>query len=157
MRARLCDRIKAQAGRRILLVAHSMGSIIAYDALRMLERDAPSVRIEHLVTLGSPLGLAEVKLKVVAEHGAVRTPNNVGRWTNLADKRDVATVAGELAQDFAPNDQGVGICDVAVINEYRGPTGAPNHHKSYGYLRTPELSEIAVEYVERQATVVQGS
>ncbi|MBB2961455.1 hypothetical protein FHU13_001839 [Methylobacterium sp. R2-1] len=35
------------------------------------------MRIEHLVTAGSPLGLAKVKLKFEAEHGTLRVPNNV--------------------------------------------------------------------------------
>lgn len=148
VRGRLCDVLERLAGQRILLVAHSMGSIIAYDALRMLERDAPSVRVEHFVTLGSPLGLAEVRLKIVAENGAARTPNNVGRWTNLADKGDLAAVVGELAEDFAANDRGVGIRDVGVVNGYRRPNGEANHHKSYGYLRTPEFSEIARAFAD---------
>ena len=146
VRGRLCERIKAASGQRILLVAHSMGSIIAYDALRVLERDAPSLRVDHFVTLGSPLGLAEVKLKVAGEHGEVRVPDNVGQWTNLADRRDIATVAGALADDYAPNRHGAGVRDQAVVNAYRRPNGELNPHKSYGYLRTPELSEIAMEF-----------
>lgn len=145
VRKRLTERIKAASGQRVLLVAHSMGSIIAYDALRMLERNSPSIHIDHFVTLGSPLGLAEVKLKIAEEHGSVRVPKNVGQWTNLADRRDVATVAGALADDYAPHE-GTSIRDVAVLNEYRRPNGETNHHKSYGYLRTPELSAIAMEF-----------
>lgn len=95
-----------------------MGSIIAYDALRMLEREAASVRVEHLVTLGSPLGLAEVRIKIAAENGQARVLNNVGRWTNTADSRDLAAVAGELASEMVPNDRGVWIEDIAVLNEY---------------------------------------
>ena len=148
VRARLRDVLERMAGQPILLVAHSMGSIIAYDTLRMLEREAPSVRVDHLVTLGSPLGFAEVRLKIVAENGAARMPNNVGRWTNLADKRDLAAVVGELAEDFAPNDHGVGIRDAVVVNDYRRPAGGSNPHKSYGYLRTPEFSEIARDFAK---------
>ena len=142
VRQRLCEHIKALAGHRILLVAHSMGALIAYDVLRLLERDAPSVWVEHFVTIGSPLGLAEVRLKIAAEHGAVRTPNNVGQWSNLSDKLDAATVADTLSRDYAPSDHGVGIRDVAVLNAYHRPNGKPYHHMSFGYLRSPEFSEI---------------
>jgi hypothetical protein len=142
VRQRLCEHIKALAGHRILLVAHSMGALIAYDGLRLLERDAPSVWVDHFVTIGSPLGLAEVRLKIAAEHGAVRTPNNVGQWSNLSDKRDAATVADTLSADYAPSEHGVGIRDVAVLNAYRRPNGKPYHHMSFGYLRSPEFSEI---------------
>ncbi|MCJ2118756.1 GPI inositol-deacylase [Methylobacterium sp. J-001] len=146
VRRRLIVVLEQHAGRRTLLVAHSMGSIIAYDALRMLEREAPSVRVEHLVTLGSPLGLAEVRAKIGEENGEARVPNNVDRWTNMADNRDLAAVAGELSDTFVPSDRGVGVTDMAVVNAYLRPNGSANPHKSYGYLRTPELSELVLGF-----------
>lgn len=146
VRDRFRDRIAGLADHRLLVVAHSMGSIIAYDTLRMLERAAPELRVEHFVTLGSPLGLSEVKLKVASENGAIRVPNNVGRWTNLADTRDVAAVAGALSEDYGRNDHGVGIVDVPVVNAYRRPSGEANPHKSYGYLRAPEFSRIVRDF-----------
>jgi pimeloyl-ACP methyl ester carboxylesterase len=147
VRSRLIERLEAFRDHRILLVAHSMGSVIAYDVLRLLERDAPELRVEHLVTVGSPLGLAKVKLKIEAECGVARVPNNVGHWTNLADGNDIAAVTGALAGDFVPSDTGVDVVDHRVVNDYRRPSGKANHHKSYGYLRTPELSRIAAGFV----------
>lgn len=125
-----------------------MGSVIAYDALRLLEREAPDLVVEHLVTVGSPLGLAKVKLKIEAECGQARVPNNVGPWANLADGNDIVAVTGALADDFAPSDAGVRAVDRRVVNDDRRPTGAPNHHKSYGYLRTPEFSRIAARFAD---------
>jgi pimeloyl-ACP methyl ester carboxylesterase len=151
VRARLIERLREFRDHRILLVAHSMGSVIAYDVLRLLERDAPDLQVEHLVTVGSPLGLAKVKLKIVAECGEARVPNNVRHWTNLADGNDIVAVTGALAADFAPSDTGVEIADHRVVNDYRRPTGEPNHHKSYGYLRTPEFSRIASLFVSPAA------
>jgi hypothetical protein len=146
VRARLVERLQAFRGHRILLVAHSMGSVIAYDALRLLEREDPSLRIEHLVTAGSPLGLAKVKIKFEAEHGAIRVPNNVSAWTNLADGEDVVAIMGALGADYGPSDSGVRVVDRRVVNGYRRPDGEPNRHKSYGYLRTPEFSRIARDF-----------
>lgn len=147
VRRRLIEVLERIARRRVLPAAHSMGSIIAYDALRMLERENPSVQIEHLVTLGSPLGLAEVRAKIAEENGAARVPNNVSRWTNMADNRDLAAVAGELTAVFARNDRGVSVNDIAVVNAYLRPNGSANRHKSYGYLRTPEFSEVALGFM----------
>jgi hypothetical protein len=146
VRARLVERLQAFRGHRILLVAHSMGSVIAYDALRLLEREDPSLRVEHLVTAGSPLGLAKVKLKFEAEHGAIRVPNNVSAWTNLADGEDVVAIMGALGADYGPSDSGVRVVDRRVVNGYRRPDGEPNPHKSYGYLRTPEFSRVARDF-----------
>lgn len=146
VRARLIERLRAHRDRRILLAAHSMGSVIAYDALRLLEREDPSLRVEHLVTAGSPLGLAKVKLKFEAEHGAIRVPNNVSAWTNLADGGDVVAIMGALGADYGPSDTGVPVVDRRVVNGYLRPNGEANRHKSYGYLRTPEFSRAALAF-----------
>jgi len=74
-------------------------------------------------------------------------PNNVAHWTNLADGNDIVAVTGALAGDFVPSDAGVEVVDHRVVNDYRRPTGKVNHHKSYGYLRTPEFSRIAAGFV----------
>lgn len=157
VRTRLIERLKAFGAHRILLVAHSMGSVIAYDVLRMLERDEPSLRIDHLVTAASPLGLAKVKLKFEAEHDTLRVPNNVAAWTNLADGEDVVAIMGDLATDYSPNETGIRIDDRRVMNAYRRPGGEPNHHKSYAYLRTPEFSAIVSNFVSREQRPVRSA
>jgi hypothetical protein len=146
-RQRLHDKLREHAGKRIMLIAHSMGSIIAYDVLRSLGREASPPSIDHFVTIGSPLGMPHVKMKIYEENDLVRTPTIVGRWTNFADRRDIVAVDAKLADDYEANDQGVKVVDVPVINAYkspadRDPPGKPNYHKSYGYLRTPELSTL---------------
>jgi hypothetical protein len=153
VRSRLIERLEEFRDHRILLVAHSMGSVIAYDVLRLLERDALNLRVEHLVTAGSPLGLAKVKLKIEAECSVVRVPNNVRHWTNLVNGNDIVAVTGALAGDFVPSDTGVEVVDHRVVSDYRRPTGEPNHHKSYGYLRTPEFSRITAGFVGKRATL----
>lgn len=152
VRFRLIERLRRFRDHRILLVAHSMGSVIAYDVLRLLEREDPGLQVDHFVTVGSPLGLAKVKLKIEEEHGAVRVPGNVGRWTNLADGKDIVSVTGTLSADYAPCDTGVKAEDRRVVNVYRRANGNANHHKSYGYLRTPEFSQAAAAFVVRAAS-----
>jgi hypothetical protein len=147
VRGRLADKLKLYKGSRILLIGHSMGSIIAYDVLRLLGRNDPQFTVDHFVTIGSPLGMPHVKYKISQENDLVRTPSIVGRWTNFADRRDVVAIEAKLADDYEPNDQGVKVTDVPVINAYlspmdRDPPNKPNYHKSYGYLRTPELSNV---------------
>ncbi|MDR7035733.1 MULTISPECIES: hypothetical protein [Methylobacterium] len=156
-RARLIDRLRREAGRRILLTAHSMGAIIAYDCLRILERAGEDVRVAHLVTLGAPLGLVEVKAAIEAEHGDARVPDTVLAWTNLVDPADVATVAADLRAEFGPSGRGVLPVDVPVINAYRRPDGEANHHKSYGYLRTPEFSEIVHAFLGETGRAASGA
>ena len=46
------------------------------------------------------------------------------------------------------HDTGVRVKDDIVINDYRAPGQEKrNHHKSYGYLRTPELSHLVAEFL----------
>jgi hypothetical protein len=127
-------------GKKILLIAHSMGSIIAYEVLRGAGRKLPGLRISHFVTVGSPLGLVEVKEIVAAP---LRVPECVARWSNFADPRDhVARWDTCLSEDYRANGSGVTISDHLVINGYLSPSGKSNPHKIYGYLRTPEMSEL---------------
>jgi len=147
VRGRLTDKLKLYRGSRIMLIGHSMGSIIAYDVLRLLGRNDPQFSVDHFMTIGSPLGMPHVKYKISQENDLVRTPTIVGRWTNFADRRDVVAIEAKLSDDYEPNDQGVKVADVPVINAYRSPLdrdppNKPNYHKSYGYLRTPELSNV---------------
>jgi hypothetical protein len=88
LRRHLRDLLIDHAGKRICLIAHSMGSIVAYDVLRLIGDERPDFTIEHLVTIGSPLGLPYVRRKIIQEHRAARTPSVVRRWTNLADRWD---------------------------------------------------------------------
>src|SRR5215831_12060417 len=74
------------------------------------------------------------------------------RWTNFADRRDIVAVEAKLADDYEASDQGVKVVDVPVINAYKSPPdrvppNKPNFHKSYGYLRTPELSNVVRGFV----------
>jgi hypothetical protein len=144
----------------LVLIAHSMESIIAYDVLRKIGRDNPEFRVEHFITIGSPLGLPTVKANIFdvnddrADEDKVRTPTVVKKsWINYADRRDPVALDNHLVNDFGPNNNGVQVVDDIVLNDYRVPIivdGNPvrptedakaNHHKSYGYLRTPELSK----------------
>ncbi len=151
VRQRLVSQLRAaqQAGHRIVLIAHSMGSIIAYDvlagALGALG-ELPGLRIEHFITLGSPLGLSEVKARAcreLAPHAdQLHVPDCVARWTNFADRHDPIALDSQLGSDYLANAQGVAITDCLVLNGYVGPAGRANPHKIYGYLRTPELGEV---------------
>ena len=105
-------RLEHDKGNDMMIVAHSMGSIIAYDALRDLGREPDNaIRIEHLVTIGSPLGLPHVKGKILEERDyaeEVRTPSVVvGGWTNFADLKDPVALDSRLKDDYAANQLGI--------------------------------------------------
>lgn len=147
LRGRLTEKLKTLEGERVMLIAHSMGSIIAYDVLRLIGQDNPNYRLDHFVTIGSPLGLPHVKDKIYQENDKVRTPTVVEKWTNFADRRDPVALDARLAGDYAPNDRNVEVRDDLIINGYKGLGGDSNYHKSYGYLRAPEVSQLIRSFI----------
>ena len=146
MRARLSDLLRQHQNDKIFLIAHSMGSIIAYDVLRQFEKTEPT-NVEHFVTMGSPLGLPFVTLKIRQEFGATRSPENVQRWTTIADPRDRVAIDCSLSDEYTANASGIQAQDILVHNGYVSPSEKKNHHKIYGYLRAPEFSDVIREFL----------
>lgn len=144
---------RSRAG-TLIVVAHSMGSIMAYDVLREIGRADPDFAVDHFVTIGSPLGLPTVKNNVYdanegrAEADRVRTPTVVrASWLNYADRKDPVSFDNHLSDDYGGNRHGVKVRDDIVLNDYVGEKGGRNPHKSYGYLRTPEFSKFLSNHV----------
>ena len=150
----------AHPDRKIMLVAHSMGSIIAYDVLTLLGQTDPEFKVDHFVTIGSPLGLPHVKGKIVEEfthrgtaNERVRTPSVVtNKWVNFADRKDPVALDVHLRDDYGANRDEIQCEDDLVHNDYRikkrgKDEAVRNHHKSYGYLRTPEFSELLKSFL----------
>lgn len=142
LRSRLEQAISKHTDKRLMILSHSMGTIIAYDVLRAMGKTHPRRVIDHFVTLGSPLGLPHVKAKIARENPLVRTPSIVQKWSNFADKRDPVSFDITLAGDYKPNVRGIKVTDDLVANDWGGI-----HHKSYGYLRTPEVSRVIRDFV----------
>ena len=149
---RLADTLRRHRHKKILLIAHSMGSIIAWD---VLTRHVPEVSIDTLVTIGSPLGIPIVRSRMLSqisrEYGRVPelgTPENIrNAWFNLADLKDRVALNTDLKSDFLPNSRSVRPRDLLVWNNYEYG-GDRNAHKSYGYLRCPEMAEILWKFLK---------
>ena len=143
---RLADTLRKNRHKKILLIAHSMGSIIALDALNQY---APEVKIDTMVTIGSPLGIPVVKSRLLADHKKLRTPDNItGAWFNLADLKDRVAFYADLTNDFLPNSNQVEPRSLLVHNNYT-IGGDANHHKSYGYLRCPEMGIVLSRFLKK--------
>jgi hypothetical protein len=151
IRARVVQVIKKYANCDIMIIAHSMGSIIAFDVLSVL---VPEAKINTLVTIGSPLGIPIVISKTAAEQkkklngkSVLATPSGVmTNWYNIADILDHVAFNYKLADDFKENDRGITPIDLLVTNNYEA-NGLKNPHKSFGYLRTPEFAKILEDFI----------
>jgi len=141
IRNRLKELLVGNSGENVIVIAHSMGTIIAHDVLSQLYSADNSFFINHLISMGSPLGFPLVKYKIHEEFGKITTPDSVtGKWINFSDRRDFVCFDEHLLDDFKENCRGIRVRDDLVCNDYPLPADSPNHHKVYGYLRTPEFS-----------------
>ncbi len=147
--SQLADTLYKNRRKKILLIAHSMGSIVAWD---VLTKYVPKIKIDTFVTIGSPLGIPIVRGKIfsgagISEKNATDTPilktpeNIIKSWYNLSDFKDNVAINYNLENDYLPNSHQVQPEDIRVINNYEYKDEA-NHHKSYGYLRCSEMAEI---------------
>jgi hypothetical protein len=141
----------ALAHRPVLLLAHSMGSVIAYDALWELSHDAPDrARVDLLLTLGSPLGqrYMQNRLKGADKTGYGRYPSNIRRWKNLTAVGDLTSLDRELANDFAEMLE-LGLLetleDETTHTHYR-LNGELNVHAEYGYLVNEKTAHTIVSW-----------
>lgn len=146
---------------RIMLIAHSMGSIIAYDVLS--EKDTP-VKVDTLLTVGSPLGFPLVKGKIAHNLGLIDrltqkppTPESITtQWLNIADFNDKVAFHYHLCDDFAPNSKGLNVKDIMVRNNYRF-RGEKNPHKIYGYLKTYEIASKIFNFIRVDEAIAKPS
>jgi hypothetical protein len=148
-------RAASELGRPILLLAHSMGSVIAYESLWEMSHDGrDDLVLDMLVTMGSPLGQTYVQRRMLGygSSGAERYPNNVRRWVNLAAVGDMTAVDPVLADDFRGMlNLGLieSIEDIEIFNAFR-LDGALNEHAEYGYLINRITAEIVVRWWREQ-------
>ncbi|MGB3465524.1 MAG: hypothetical protein WBA74_09645, partial [Cyclobacteriaceae bacterium] len=111
IRNRLIKMLKRNKNKKIMLISHSMGSIIAYDVLL---HAVPSVKIDSFVTMGSPLGLPMIKREIFKElnrefdsNQKLPTPENViGHWYNFSDSEDAISADKWLEDDYTVNSKG---------------------------------------------------
>lgn len=144
-------RMAAASGRPVLLLAHSMGSVIAWDALWQLSRDTHyRGRIGLLMTLGSPLGQRYIQDRLLGcdQAGAARYPTVIDRWVNVAATGELTAIDMRLAADYGEMiDLGLvdSIEDVEVTNWYRDH-GVLNVHAEYGYLANRDTARLVADW-----------
>lgn len=79
----------------IEVVSHSWGTVVAYEALRLMDADISGTGVvRHLFTLGSALSIPPVKRRLLPQAIDGAKPRLVGQWINLDARFDV--VGGSL-------------------------------------------------------------
>ncbi|MGY3062180.1 hypothetical protein ACVWZD_006478 [Streptomyces sp. TE3672] len=132
----------AESIRRVrprVVLAHSLGSVVAYEALHA----HPELTVDCFVTLGSPLGLPggifdHLVPSPIADRGA--RPAGVRYWVNLADTGDLVAIPRRLGDRF-PVDQHA---DIQI--------GRIDFHTFGAYLSAP-VTAAAVAPFARNLTI----
>ncbi|WP_434097142.1 hypothetical protein [Streptomyces mirabilis] len=110
VRAEVQDRLAAAVdGDTRVVVGHSLGSVVAYEALAA----HPTWPVRSLVTLGSPLGVSFVHDRLASLQTG-DWPGPVEQWTNIADSGDVVALRKALGGLFDGDDRQ--LHDVEVHN-----------------------------------------
>ncbi|MFE2871486.1 hypothetical protein [Embleya sp. NPDC059259] len=109
----------------VVVVAHSLGSVPAYELLREL---GTTIEVPLFVTVGSALGFATIQRHL--RPPALARPAGIAHWLNVYDPRDPVTLR--------PPGRAVGFPGVdrhlRVANPHRDP------HGIVGYLGHPEVA-----------------
>ncbi|MCA1367215.1 S8 family serine peptidase [Bradyrhizobium sp. BRP14] len=126
----LVERLSVGGG-PFVVVAHSQGTMIAYEVLRQL--DPEKVKVPLLVTIGSPLGLQEVQdvFRKWTGEETLKAPVCVARWVNVADNLDPVAFDADISNDFAGSPK---IENHAAIG--LNPDSPRHPHSGTGYLST---------------------
>jgi hypothetical protein len=138
-------------GERVAVLSHGTGSVVTWDVLRELSGDEPAGKVDLWVTLGSPLGDAQVQkcLNRGNPDRATRFPGNVINWSNVSAEDDFTCHDKTLADDYRRMmDDRL----VSVISDYRIYNlavryGKSNPHSSIGYYIHPRVTKILADWL----------
>ena len=125
-----------RGGEARVVIAHSLGSVVAYEALWA----CPDVEVDLLVTLGSPLALPHAvfpRLRPAPEGNRGARPPGVTRWVNLADPGDLVAVPRHgISRRFV----GVEVDEHSVVHAF-------DFHLVSNYLSCAKLVSTLAEHI----------
>ena len=122
----------SEAGRPVLVIGHSLGSVIGWDTLWALSRR------DGLDAGCSPLGNHIMQRGMMGHdrEGAERYPDNMGDWVNVVAIGELTALDRCMRNDFREMET-LGLVDSIedydVFNHYR-ENGRLVVHSEYGYL-----------------------
>jgi hypothetical protein len=129
IKQRVRDALNAAGNGPLIVIGHSLGSVIAYDVLRESghTRDIPL-----FITIGSPLGVEEFQDHVARP---LLVPAGVRQWRNVADGWDLVALDKTIRPEFAP---------AHLTTDFLVDNTSPSHHGAVQYLASaPVKSAVA--------------
>jgi hypothetical protein len=136
----------------VLLIGHSLGSVIAYDTLwELSHQDGVKGKVDFL-TLGSPMGLHYVQRRLLGmnDHGKESYPDLIRRWINFSAEGDVTALNQNIKESFHAMLE-LGLVESiedhchGIYNYFRSDEGL-NCHRSYGYMVSPAVGSVIADW-----------
>lgn len=135
----LLDQLPASGD--IVLIGHSLGSVVAIDLLDHLPKD---LRVRRFITLGSPAN--NEALHRGSDRLLKKFPySRVNDWINVFSYRDIVTMGRGLASIF-PGAQDFAINIAGIIGH------APEH-----YLANPSVAKLVADILYPTKQIVRAS
>jgi pimeloyl-ACP methyl ester carboxylesterase len=117
---RLADAIDGarREGRPVILVAHSLGSLVAYDYLSARSDTGP---VQRFITIGSMVGASELRKLLIGGDASdtLTLPAGVKGWTNIRHESDLFATSISSGRNVIATP----------------PADEPDPHEMVGYLR----------------------
>jgi pimeloyl-ACP methyl ester carboxylesterase len=105
-------------GRPVILVAHSLGALVAYD---YLSARTDTAVVQELITIGSLAGASDLRRLVIGGDSTevFSVPSSVRQWTNIRNEKDGLALPLTIGRDIVTNP----------------PPDEIDPHEMVGYLR----------------------
>lgn len=111
------DRARRE-GRPVILVAHSLGALVAYD---YLSARSDTGLVQRFITIGSPAGAPELRRLLIGGDASdsLSRPVSVASWTNIRNGNDLFAAPISVGRDVVATP----------------PADEADPHEMVGYLR----------------------
>ena len=117
---RLGDAIERaqREGRPVIIVAHSLGALVAYD---YLSSRTDTGLVQRLITIGSPAGATSLRRLLIGgdDSDTLARPSSVKSWINIRNDNDLFAAPISVGRDVLTSP----------------PAGEMDPHEMVGYLR----------------------
>jgi hypothetical protein len=111
-----------------VVVAHSLGSVVAYNLLRR-DGEKNGWKVPLLITVGSPLAVHAIRERLKP----LQFPSCVGCWYNVRDRRDIVAL-------YTLDSRSGWNLNPAIENYEDALNTTSNHHGISGYLGDPQVA-----------------
>jgi hypothetical protein len=146
----LCPMLEQQED--VLLIGHSLGSVIAYDTLWELSHQEGMKGKVDFMTLGSPMGLHYIQRHLLGMNNqeGKSYPDLIRHWINFSAEGDVTALNQNIKESFHAMLE-LGLVESiedhshGIYNFFRSDAGL-NCHRSYGYMVNPAVGSIIADW-----------